>query len=104
MKNIAQMMKQAQTLQTKMNTLQEELKQHELEGFSGGGLIAVKVNGKGDIVGLKIDPSIVNADETEVLEDLIIAAYRDAKEKVDAYVNEQMSKIGSGLGNFPMPF
>lgn len=104
MKNIAQMMKQAQALQTKMNTLQEELKLHELEGFSGAGMVVVKVNGKGDIINLKIDPSIINADDAEVLEDLIIAAYRDAKGKVDTYVSEQMSKLGNGLGNFPLPF
>jgi DNA-binding YbaB/EbfC family protein len=104
MKNIAQMMKQAQSLQTKMNTLQEELKQHEIEGFSGGGMVTVKVNGKGEVTHLKIDPSIVTADEVEVLEDLIVAAYRDAKGKIDIYVNDQMSKLGSGLGNFPMPF
>ena len=104
MKNIAQMMKQAQGLQTKMNALQEDLKLHEIEGFSGGGMITVKVNGKGDLMQLKIDPSIVTVDDVEVLEDLIVAAYRDAKGKVDTYVNDQMSKLGSGLGNFPMPF
>ena len=104
MKNIAQMMKQAQALQSKMNTLQEELKKHEEEGSSGAGMVKAKVNGKGDLVQLKIDPKIVTGDDVEMLEDLIIAACRDAKEKVDAHIKEKMSSISGGLGDMPLPF
>lgn len=104
MKNIAQMMKQAQALQSKMNTLQEDLKKHEIDGSAGAGMVKITLNGKGDIQKLKIDPSIVNADDVEMLEDLIIAAYRDGKDKVETYVNQEMSKIGGGLGDLPLPF
>lgn len=104
MKNIAQMMKQAQALQSKMNALQEDLKKHEEEGVSGAGMVKAKVNGKGDLVQLKIDPKIVTADDVEMLEDLIIAACRDAKEKVDAHIKEKMSSISGGLGDIPLPF
>lgn len=104
MKNIAQMMKQAQALQSKMSDLQEQLKEHQDEGSSGAGMVKMTINGKGEIISMKIDPSLLNPSEVEILEDLIIAAFRDGKEKVETYVNAEMNKITGGLGDFKLPF
>lgn len=107
MKNINQMMKQAQQLQQKMAELQERLNLVEMTGASGAGLVQVTVNGKGELRGLKIDPSLVDPAEVEVLEDLIIAAFNDAKGKVEAHMSEEMGKMTGGMGlpaGFKLPF
>jgi DNA-binding YbaB/EbfC family protein len=106
-KNLGQMMKQAQKLQAKMGELQEQLASAELTGTSGGGMVAVTMSGKGDVRRVKIDPSLVDPAEVEVLEDLIVAACSDAKVKIEAYVQERMSDVTGGLQlppgmNFPM--
>ena len=98
MKNINQMMKQAQQLQEKMAEMQERANQVEMTGASGGGMVKVTVNGKGEMKGITIDPALVDPKEVDVLEDLIMAAFNDAKTKVDAHVAEEMSKITGGLG------
>ena len=101
------MMKQAMQLQSKMKALQDELAQVEVSGSSGGGLVAVTMTAKMEVKSLKIDPSLVKADEAEVLEDLIVAAVNDAKSKVDAEVQSQMSEITGGLPlppGFKLPF
>lgn len=97
MKNIGQMMKQAQQLQEKMGELQQQLASAEMTGSSGGGLVQVTVTGKGDVRRLKIDPSLVDPSEVEVLEDLIVAACNDAKTKVEALLQERMSALTGGL-------
>lgn len=97
MKNLGQMMKQAQEMQSRMAEMQAKLDGHEISGASGGGLVTVTLNGKGEMRRLKIDPSLLNAEETEVLEDLVVAAHRDARNKLDAYVSEEMSKVTGGL-------
>ncbi|MBP9752791.1 MAG: YbaB/EbfC family nucleoid-associated protein [Proteobacteria bacterium] len=104
MKNIGQMMKQAQALQTKMQEFQENLVNIKVDGASGAGLVKMTVNGKGNIVSLKIDPSLLKADEGEILEDLIIAAYSDAKEKVEDFIAKEMDTMSGGMGNFKLPF
>lgn len=98
MKNINQMMKQAQQMQAKMAEMQERLNQVEMTGVSGGGMIKVTVNGKNEMKALSIDPTLVDPKEVEVLEDLIIAAFNDAKAKVEAHVAEEMGKITGGMG------
>lgn len=98
MKNINQMMKQAQQMQEKMAAMQERLNQVEMTGVSGGGMVKVTVNGKNDMKALSIDPTLVDPKEVEVLEDLIIAAFNDAKAKVEAHVAEEMGKITGGMG------
>ena len=98
MKNINQMMKQAQQMQEKMAAMQEKLDHVEMTGLSGGGMVKVTVNGKSEMKGLAIDPSLVDPKEVEVLEDLIIAAFNDAKAKVEAHVAEEMAKITGGMG------
>ena len=97
MKNLGQMMKQAQKLQEKMGELQEQLAQAELTGSSGGGMVEVTVTGKGEVRKLKIDRSLVDPEEVEVLEDLIVAACNDAKAKLEAHVAEKMTEVTGGL-------
>ena len=97
MKNLGQMMKQAQQLQSKMNELQEQLAKTEVTGASGGGMVQVTLNGRGEMLKVKIDPSLIDPNETEILEDLILAAFKDAKTKVEASVAERMSELTGGL-------
>ena len=97
MKNIGQIMKQAQQMQTKMAELQEQLAELEISGSSGGGMVQVTMSGKGELRGVKIDPSLANPDDIEVLEDLIMAAANDAKAKVEVRVQEEMQKLTGGL-------
>ena len=100
MKNLGQMMKQAQQMQAKMAEMQEGLVALKISGAAGGGLISVILNGKGEMRAIKIDPSLVNVDEVEVLEDLVTAAFNDAKAKVEAHMQEEMAKLTGGL-NLP---
>lgn len=107
MKNLGQMMKQAQQMQTKMTEMQERLAEAEIEGAAGGGLVKVTLNGKGEMRALKIDPSLVDPGEVEVMEDLILAAFNDAKAKVEAHMADEMGKITGGLNlppGFKLPF
>jgi DNA-binding YbaB/EbfC family protein len=90
-------MKQAQQMQTKMAELQEQLAGLEVSGSAGGGMVQVTMSGKGELRGVKIDPSLANPDDVEVLEDLIMAAANDAKSKVEARVQEEMQKLTGGL-------
>ena len=83
MMNIQGIMKQAQAMQKRMEEMQEKLAQEEVEGISGGGMVKVVLNGKFEMKKLELDGSLINIDEKDVLEDLIIAAYNDAKNKVD---------------------
>lgn len=97
MKNLGQMMKQAQKLQERMGELQEQLATVELTGASGGGMVQVTLSGKGDVRKLKIDPSLVDPEDVEVLEDLIVAACNDAKAKLETHVAEKMAEVTGGL-------
>jgi len=107
MKNLGQMMKQAQQMQERMAELQAKLETVELSGASGGGMVQVTLNGKGEMRRLKIDKSLVDPNETEVLEDLIVAAFNDAKAHVEAHMAEEMKKLTGGLALPPgmkLPF
>jgi DNA-binding YbaB/EbfC family protein len=97
MKNLGQMMKQAQAMQSKMAEMQENLARIEVSGQSGAGMVKATLNGKSELRGLKIDPSLVDPAEVEVLEDLIVAAVNDAKAKVEVTVAEEMKKVTGGL-------
>lgn len=97
MKNIAGLMKQAQQMQEKMQELQARLEAMEIEGESGAGLVRVTLNGKSELRRIKIDPKLVDPSETEMLEDLILAAHRDAKTKIEAASAAEMQKISGGL-------
>jgi DNA-binding YbaB/EbfC family protein len=97
MKNLGQMMKQAQQMQTRMAELQTRLGEMEVEGQSGGGMVQATLTGKGELRRLKIEPSLAKPEEVEVLEDLVVAAVNDARQRVDAMVAEEMSKLTGGL-------
>ncbi|MSO53945.1 MAG: YbaB/EbfC family nucleoid-associated protein [Rhodospirillales bacterium] len=97
MVNFSQMMKQAQELQAKMAAVQEKLGQIEVTGSSGGGMVKVTLSGKAEARKVKIDPSLMNGAEIEVLEDLLVAAVNDAKSKVEAEVAKEMSDVTGGL-------
>jgi nucleoid-associated protein EbfC len=100
MKNLGQFMKQAQAMQTRMAEMQAELERLEMTGQSGGGMVKVTLNGKGEMRAVKIDPKLVDPAEVDVLEDLILAAAKDAKSKVEEHVAGEMSKLTGGL---PLP-
>jgi DNA-binding YbaB/EbfC family protein len=103
MKNLGQMMKQAQQMQARMQEMQDRLAEIELTGSSGAGMVTVTLNGKGEARRVRIDPSLFNSSDAEVVEDLIVAAFADAKAKVEARVAEEMSAITGGL-NLPPGF
>jgi DNA-binding YbaB/EbfC family protein len=92
------MMKQAAQLQSKMKAMQDELDHVEVEGISGGGLVSVRMTAKMDIKSIKIDPSLMKADEQEILEDLLVTAIGDAKRKAEAAMQEKMQALTGGLG------
>jgi DNA-binding YbaB/EbfC family protein len=94
------LMKQAAELKSKMDALQTELDQIEVEGSSGAGLVTIRVTAKGAMKSVRIDPSLVKPDETEILEDLIVAAHDDARRKAEAVLQEKMQSLTGGL---PLP-
>ncbi len=107
MTNLGKMMKQAQEMQGKMSEMQEALEKAECTGQSGGGLVSVTLNGKGNMKGLTIDPSLFNSDDAEIVEDLVIAAFNEAKRKVEEYAQNEMAKITGGMQlpeGFKLPF
>lgn len=100
MKNMFDIMKQAQQLQSRMQDLQTELESAEVEGRAGGGLVVVTMSGKGEVKKVAIDPSLMKEEEREVLEDLVVAACADAKAKAEALAAEKMKAVTGGL---PIP-
>jgi len=100
MVDIVGMMKQAQALQSKLQESQEELQRLEVEGQSGGGLVKVTLTGKGEMKAVAIDPSLLSPSDKEMVEDLVIAAFADAKAKVDRAAAEKMQSLTAGL---PLP-
>lgn len=106
MMNIQGIMKQAQMMQKKMEEAQEKAAQEEVCGTSGGGMVSVTLNGKFEMKKITLDKSLINADETDILEDLIMAAYNDAKTKVESNLNNAISSATGGI-NIPglkLPF
>ncbi len=94
------LMKQAAQLQSKMQEMQAELDQIEVEGTAGGGLVSVKLNAKGDLKGVRIDDSLMKTSEKEILEDLLVAAQADARRKAETVMQEKMKALTGGL---PLP-
>jgi DNA-binding YbaB/EbfC family protein len=101
--NIFEMMKQAGQMQARMQELQERVAQIEATGSSGGGLVKVTANGKGQTQAVSIDPSLLEPDEPGVLEDLIRAAANEARAKVEAAMQEELGKLTAGM-NLPPGF
>ena len=107
MKDISQIMRQAQAMQAKINEAQKKLEAMEVEGSSGGGMVKLRLSGKNALMGLSIDASLMVAEEREILEDLIKAAHDDARRKLEEAQNEEMKGLSGGLGilpGFKMPF
>jgi len=107
MRDMMGMMKKAKEMQEKMANLQEEIAKLEAEGASGGGMVKVTLNGQGHMVAIKLDPQIVIAQETEILEDLIIAAHSQAKARLEEVVGEKTQSLTAGLPippGFKLPF
>ena len=107
MRDIMGMMTKAKELQSKMQTMQAEIAELEVEGSAGAGMVNVVMNGKGDLRKITIDPSLLKAEEAEILEDLIIAAHADARGKAEKLMAEKMQALTGGLGlppGFKLPF
>lgn len=105
--DMAKMMKQAQDMQGKMAQMQDDLHNLMVEGQSGAGLVKATATAKGELKGLDIDPSIFNGDDKEVVEDLILAAIKDAQGKASDKAQEEMAKLTEGLGlpaDMKLPF
>ena len=100
MKDIMGMMKAAQEMKGRMEEFQNKVAEMTIEGRSGGGLVTVTLTGKGEMRGLKIDPSLFKEDDVSVLEDLILAAHNDAKSKAETEMNAKMQEMTAGL---PLP-
>ena len=92
------MMKQAAQLQSKMKSMQDELQHVEVEGVSGGGLVSVRMSGKADVKLVAIDPTLMKAEEREILEDLLVTAFNAARRKAEAAMQEKMQTLTGGLG------
>lgn len=103
--NIQQMMKQAQKMQKKMEEIQEEAGKEIVEASAGGGMVTVSVNGKQELLSMKIEEDVVSSDDIEMLQDLIVAAVNEGIRKSQEMVQEKMSKVTGGMGmNIPGMF
>jgi DNA-binding YbaB/EbfC family protein len=94
------MMKQAAELKSKMEAMQAELDQIEVEGAAGGGLVTVKLTAKGELKAVSIDPSLMKPDEKEIVEDLVVAAHAEARRKAETLLQDKMKSVAGGL---PLP-
>lgn len=107
MKNLGNLMKQASQMQARMQEMQAKLEAMEVEGAAGAGLVSMTMTGKGELRRLKLDPKLIDPAETEMLEDLIVAAHADARRKVEAMMAEEMQKVTGGMSLPPglkLPF
>ncbi|WP_296617615.1 YbaB/EbfC family nucleoid-associated protein [Sphingomonas sp.] len=107
MKSLEDIMAMAQNVQAELAKAQDGLDQIEVEGASGGGMVKVKASAKGRIIGIDIDPSLLQPSEKQMLEDLIVAAFNDARAKADSASNDAMAKMTQGLPlppGFKLPF
>jgi nucleoid-associated protein EbfC len=100
MRDLMGIMKQAQAMQQKMEAVQAELDAIEVEGTAGGGMVTIRMTAKGALKGVTIDPSVLNPDEKEIVEDLIVAAANDARQKAERTMQERMAEVTKGL---PLP-
>ncbi len=107
MKDITQIMRQAQAMQAKIAEAQKKLEAMEVEGSSGGGMVKLRLSGKSAMLGLSIDPSLLKPEDAEMLEDLVRAAHDDARRKLEEAQNDEMKGLSGGLGMLPgfkLPF
>ncbi len=99
-RNLNDLMRKAQELQKKMEEIEKELEETRVEGFAGGGAVKAVVSGKLDVVSVEIDEDVIDKDEKEMLEDMIVAAIREAQDKAKKIAQEKFAAIG-GLGGIP---
>jgi hypothetical protein len=105
MADISKILEQAQQMQGRLEQIQGELGNMSVTGSSGGGMVTVDADGKGQITKVRVDPSIVNASDVEMLEDLLLVALRDAQQKSADLAKQEMSKLTGGMGlPFKLPF
>lgn len=108
MKDLSEIMRQAQQMQKRLQDAQEKMEQITAEGSSGGGMVKVVLKGKGELAGLTIDPSILTPDDKEMVEDLVKAAHADARRKLDDAMADAMKEATGGMGGmlpgFKLPF
>ena len=107
MDNFGEIMKKAKVMQEKMQEMQDSLSSLEVVGSSGGGMVKITMNCKNEVKKINIDPSIIKESEKDVMEDLLIAALNDAKDKAQTKSEEELKKLTGGLGLPPgmkMPF
>ena len=97
MKGFGNIMKEAQKLQEQMARMQEEIGKREVEATAGGGMVTVKVNGKQELLSIKIDPEVINKDDAQMLEDLVLAACNEALRKSRELVQPELGKLTGGL-------
>ncbi|MCZ8316762.1 YbaB/EbfC family nucleoid-associated protein [Phreatobacter sp.] len=100
MKDIMGLMKQAQAMQAKLQEAQADMERTEVQGTAGGGMVTVSLTVKGDLKSVSVDPSLLKADEKEIVEDLIVAAHADARRKAEVVMQEKMKGVTGGL---PLP-
>ncbi|MEM7638532.1 MAG: YbaB/EbfC family nucleoid-associated protein [Pseudomonadota bacterium] len=107
MTDLTKIMQQAQQMQAKMQEAQSQIEETEAEGIAGAGLVSVTLKGKGELVAIKIDPSLMQ-DEAEIIEDLVKAAHREARKNLDQAMEKAMKDVTAGMGGmlpgFKMPF
>jgi DNA-binding YbaB/EbfC family protein len=107
MKDISQIMRQAQAMQAKIVEAQKKLEAMEVEGSAGGGMVKLRLSGKSALIGVSIDASLMRPEESEIVEDLLKAAHDDARRKLEEAQNEEMKGLQGGLGMLPgfkLPF
>ncbi|MDX2274838.1 MAG: YbaB/EbfC family nucleoid-associated protein [Hyphomonadaceae bacterium] len=107
MKDMSQLLRQAQAMQAKVKAAQDKLEAMEVEGSAGGGMVKLRLSGKTALLSVSIDPSLLKEDEREIVEDLIKAAHDDARRKLEEAQQNEMKGLGGGLGMLPgfkMPF
>ncbi|MDR1475424.1 MAG: YbaB/EbfC family nucleoid-associated protein [Holosporales bacterium] len=106
MTDFKNMFKQAQQLQSKFMEMQNQMQELQIEGSSGGGMVKLLINGKSELKKIDVDPSVLNPEDAEVLNDLIIAAFNDAKSKLETQLSEKMSSLTGGMApaGFKLPF
>ena len=97
MNNFNNMIKQAQDLQKKMAEAQEKVETLEAEGISGGGIVKITINGKNNVTSVNIDETAIDKNEKEILEDLIVAAFNDARDKIQRKIAGEMSSLTGGI-------
>lgn len=101
MADFMKILQQAQQMQGRLQEIQDQLQQKTVTGSAGGGMVTVEADGKGQIRRIKLDPTVVSAQDVEMLEDLIVAAVTDAQSRAAALAQEEMGKLAGGL---PLPF